>query len=79
MDPRRIALNREHSIELGRLFDQFCRDHPGNEFGFGENTPDSERDGKLWDAYSAKLLARQQAERSALADRLEAEQHGDSE
>ncbi len=77
MDPRRIELNRRHSIELGRLFDQFCRDHPGNEFGFGEDTPDSERDGKLWDTYSAELLARQQAERSELADRLEAEPRGE--
>lgn len=78
MDPRRIALNRRHSVELGRLFDQFCRDHPGNEFGFGEDTPNSERDGKLWDAYCAETLARQQAERSALGDLLEAEQRAAS-
>ncbi|MEU6564486.1 hypothetical protein [Nocardia nova] len=61
------------------MFDQFCRDHPGNEFGFGADTPDSERDGKLWDAYSAETLARQRAERSELADRLEAEQRGESQ
>ncbi|WP_062994484.1 hypothetical protein [Nocardia mikamii] len=74
MDPRRIQLNRRHSIEMGRLFDRFCREHPANEFGFGENSPRADRDEQAWTAYSAELLARHQAERSALAEVLEAEQ-----
>ncbi|MFF0500399.1 hypothetical protein ACFYU5_28655 [Nocardia aobensis] len=74
MDPRRMQLNRRHSIEMGRLFDRFCREHPDNEFGFGENSPVADRDEHAWTAYSAELLARHQAERSALADVLEAEQ-----
>jgi len=74
MDPRRIQLNRRHSIEMGRLFDRFCREHPDNEFGFGESSPQADRDERAWTAYSAELLARHRAERSALADVLEAEQ-----
>ncbi|WP_227984654.1 hypothetical protein [Nocardia spumae] len=74
MDPRRIQLNRRHSIEMGRLFDRFCREHPDNEFGFGEHSAGADRDERMWTAYSAELLARHQAERSELADLLEAEQ-----
>jgi hypothetical protein len=73
MDPRRIELNRRHSREMGSLFGQFLDAHPDVE---------SEVDGEqmtaaqeaAWTAFRAELLARQQAERSALADQIEAEQ-----
>ncbi|MFI0405783.1 hypothetical protein [Actinomadura sp. 3N508] len=70
MDPRRIRLNRRHSMEMGRLFAQFLEAHPNVESEIGM-TPAEDA---AWTAYSAGLLARHQAERSALADQIEAEQ-----
>ncbi|WP_280301284.1 hypothetical protein [Nocardia neocaledoniensis] len=72
MDPRRIALNRTHSIEMGRLFAQFTDRYPEIEFEIDGVQMTPEQDA-AWTAFSADLLARHQAERSALADVLEAE------
>ncbi|GIH14273.1 hypothetical protein [Rugosimonospora africana] len=73
MDPRRIALNRRHSQEMGVLFAAFLDDHPDveSEVDGGGMTMGQEDE---WETFSAPLLARHQAERSALADQLEAEQ-----
>ncbi|QRY52305.1 hypothetical protein [Mycolicibacterium septicum] len=73
MDPRRIELNRQHSREMGALFNKFLEDHPDveSEVHGAQMTPEQDA---AWTAFSAQLLARQQAERSALADEIEAEQ-----
>ncbi|WP_273736416.1 hypothetical protein [Mycolicibacterium septicum] len=73
MDPRRIELNRRHSREMGALFNKFLEDHPDveSEVHGAQMTPEQDA---AWSAFSAGLLARQQAERSALADEIEAEQ-----
>jgi hypothetical protein len=72
MDPRRIELNRRHSREMGLLFAAFLDAHPDVESEVaGAETADQEA---AWKAYSAELLGRHQAERSALADEIEAEQ-----
>ncbi|CDP87929.1 MULTISPECIES: hypothetical protein [Mycolicibacterium] len=78
MDPRRIELNRRHSREMGALFSRFLDEHPDveSEVGDGQMTPEQD---SAWAAYSAELLARQQAERSALADQIEAEQRQGTE
>jgi hypothetical protein len=73
MDPRRIELNRRHSREMGSLFTQFLDGHPDveSEVNGAQMTAAQEA---AWSAYSAELLARHRAERSALADQIEAEQ-----
>lgn len=73
MDPRRIKLNRRHSQEMGRLFAEFLDAHPDveSEVHGAQMTPEQDAS---WGDFSAALLARHQAERSALADELEAEQ-----
>jgi hypothetical protein len=73
MDPRRIALNRRHSREMGLLFSAFLDTHPDveSEVDGAEMTADQDA---AWSAYSAELFGRHQAERSALADEIEAEQ-----
>jgi hypothetical protein len=73
MDPRRIELNRRHSREMGLLFAQFLEAHPDveSEVNGAQMTPAQDA---AWTAFSAELLARHQAERSALADEIEAEQ-----
>ncbi|SIQ82359.1 hypothetical protein SAMN05444858_104281 [Micromonospora avicenniae] len=73
MDPRRIELNRRHSREMGLLFSAFLDAHPDveSEVDGVQMTPAQEA---AWTAFSADLLGRHQAERSALADVLEAEQ-----
>jgi hypothetical protein len=73
MDPRRIELNRRHSREMGLLFTEFLDAHPDveSEVDGEQMTADQEA---AWKAYSAELLARHQAERSALGDTIEAEQ-----
>ncbi|TQM26445.1 hypothetical protein [Nocardia bhagyanarayanae] len=73
MDPRRIALNRRHSREMGELYRQFLNAHPTAEFG---DIPMTAAEDAAWGAYSADLLARHQRERAALAEQLEAEQRG---
>jgi hypothetical protein len=72
MDPRRIELNRRHSREMGLLFGAFLDIHPAveSEVNDAQMTADQEA---AWTAYSAELLARHQAERSALAAEIEAE------
>lgn len=77
MDPRRIELNRVHSIEMGRLFSEFLELHPDIEFEVDGAQMTPEQDA-AWTAFSADLFARHQAERSALADLLEAEQRASS-
>jgi hypothetical protein len=72
MDPRRVELNRVHSIQMGLLFEQFLQAHPDVEPDVDETAMPAEQEAE-WTAYSAQLLARQQAERSALADQIEAE------
>jgi hypothetical protein len=72
MDPRRVELNRVHSIQMGLLFEQFLQAHPDVEPDVDETAMTAEQEAE-WTAYSAQLLARQQAERSALADQIEAE------
>jgi hypothetical protein len=62
MDPRRIELNRKHSREMGALFSRFLDEQM------------TEEQDVAWTQFSAELLARHQAERSALADEIEAEQ-----
>jgi hypothetical protein len=73
MDSRRIELNRRHSREMGLLFTQFLDMHPDveSEVDGAQMTAQQEA---AWTAYSAELLARHRAERSALADQIEAEQ-----
>ncbi|MEU4677826.1 hypothetical protein [Micromonospora sp. NPDC023737] len=73
MDPRRIELNRRHSREMGRLFSTFLDAHPDveSEVDGAQMTAAQEA---AWSAYSAEILGRHQAERSALADVIEAEQ-----
>jgi hypothetical protein len=73
MDPRRIELNRTHSREMGLLFSQFLDAHPDVESEVDGEQMTAEQE-KAWAAFSAQLLARHQAERSALADQIEAEQ-----
>lgn len=73
MDPRRLELNRRHSQEMGSLFTRFLDAHPDveSEVNGAQMTPSQDA---AWAAFSAELLARHQAERSALADEIEAEQ-----
>ncbi len=72
MDPRRIELNRRHSREMGLLFAAFLDAHPDVESEVPAGmTADQDA---AWTACSAELFARHQAERSALAAELEAEQ-----
>lgn len=73
MDPRRIELNRRHSQEMALLHARFLDAHPDaeSEMDGVEMTADLEA---AWRACSAELLARHQAERSALADTIESEQ-----
>jgi hypothetical protein len=73
MDPRRIELTRRQSREMGLLFAEFQDAHPDveSEVDGEQMTADQEA---AWKAYSAELLARHRAERSALADTIEAEQ-----
>jgi hypothetical protein len=73
MDPRRIALNRRHSREAGLLFAQFLDAHPDVESEVKDAQMTHEQEA-AWNAFSSELFARQQAERSALADEIEAEQ-----
>lgn len=73
MDPRRIELNRRHSREMGSLFNEFLDAHPDVEFEVNGEQMTAEQEA-AWTAFSAELLTRQQAERSALADQIEAEQ-----
>jgi hypothetical protein len=73
MDPRRIALNRRHSQEMGVLFAQFLDAHPDVESEVSDAQMTDEQD-SAWTAFSAELLARHQAERAALADEIEVEQ-----
>ena len=72
MDQRRVELNRVHSIQMGLLFQQFLQAHPEVEPEVDEAAMTAEQEAE-WAAYSAQLLANQQAERSALADQIEAE------
>jgi len=73
MDPRRIELNRRHSREMSALFARFHEARPDieSEVDGAQMTPEQDA---AWTAFSADLLARQQAERAALADVIEAEQ-----
>ncbi|XVQ15672.1 hypothetical protein ACQP1W_25050 [Spirillospora sp. CA-255316] len=73
MDPRRIALNRRHSREIGSLFARFLDAHPDVESEVPGAQMTDEQDA-AWTEFSAELFRRHQAERSALADELEAEQ-----
>jgi hypothetical protein len=73
MDPRRIELNRRHSREMGLLFTTFLDAHPDVESEVDGDQMTAEQDA-AWTAFSAELFAQQQAERSALADQIEAEQ-----
>jgi hypothetical protein len=73
MDPRRIELNRTHSREMGALFARFLDDHPDVESEVNGEQMTEEHE-VAWTQFSAELLARHQAERSALADEIEAEQ-----
>jgi hypothetical protein len=73
MDPRRIELSRRHSRETSLLFSQFIEEHPDIEFAVKDAEMTAEQDA-AWTAFSAELFARQQAEREALADEIEAEQ-----
>jgi hypothetical protein len=58
---------------MGLLFAQFLDAHPDveSEVNGAQMTPAQDA---AWTAFSAELLARHQAERSALADTIEAEQ-----
>jgi hypothetical protein len=73
MDPRRIELNRRHSREMGLLFNRFLDLHPDIESELDGEQMSREQQAE-WTAFSAELFARHQAERSALADQIEAEQ-----
>jgi hypothetical protein len=72
MDPRRIELNRRQSQEMGRLFSEFLELHPNIEFLVTDAAMTTEEEA-AWKSYSAELLGRHQAERSALADEIETE------
>jgi hypothetical protein len=69
MDPRRIELNRRHSLEMGSTFARFLDAYP--EVDGAQMTVAQE---EAWSAFSGELLARHQAERSALAAEIEGEQ-----
>lgn len=58
---------------MGSLFAQFLDAHPDVESEVKDAQMTAEQDA-AWSAFSAELLARHQAERSALADQIEAEQ-----
>jgi hypothetical protein len=58
---------------MSALFAQFHEAHPDIESELDGVQMSAEQDA-AWTAFSAALLARQQAERSALADEIEAEQ-----
>jgi hypothetical protein len=73
MHPRRIELNRRHSREMGLLFNTFLDSHPDVESEVNGEQMTPEQDA-AWTAFSAEASARHQAERSALADKIEAEQ-----
>jgi hypothetical protein len=73
MDPRRIELNRRHSQEMGLLFNRFLDEHPDVESEVNGEQMTAQQDA-AWTAFSAELLARHQAERSALAGQIKAEQ-----
>jgi len=73
MDPRRIELDRKHSRETGLLFNAFLDAHPDVESEVNGEQLTAEQDA-AWTAFSAELFAQHQAERSALADQIEAEQ-----
>lgn len=73
MDPRRIELNRRHSREMGLLYTRFLDANPGADSEV-DGVPMTANQEAAWRAYSAELLARHQAERTALADTIEAEQ-----
>jgi hypothetical protein len=73
MDPRRIELNRKHSREMGAMFARFLDDHPDVESEVNGEQMTAEQE-VAWTQFSAELLARHQAERSALADEIETEQ-----
>jgi hypothetical protein len=75
MDPRRIELNRGHSREMGLLFSRFLDAHPDVESEVDGDQLTAAQDA-AWTACSAELVARHRAERSALADEIEAEQRG---
>jgi hypothetical protein len=73
MDPRRIELNRRHSLEMGALFAQFLEAHPDVESEvLGVEMTDAQDD--AWTAFSHNLLGRHQAERAELAAEIETEQ-----
>ncbi|MFF5260029.1 hypothetical protein ACFY4C_13855 [Actinomadura viridis] len=57
---------------MGALFARFLDAHPDVESEVHGEQMTDEQDA-LWTAFSAELLRRHQAERSALADELEAE------
>jgi hypothetical protein len=73
MDPRRIELNRRHSREMGLLFNRFLDAHPDVESEVDGEQMTAQQEA-AWSAFSAELFAQHQAERSALADQIEAEQ-----
>jgi hypothetical protein len=60
---------------MGALFNQFLDLHPDveSEVNGAQMTPEQDA---AWTVFNAQLLARQQAERSALADVIEAEREG---
>lgn len=70
MDPRRIELNRRHSYEMGLLFTEFVEAHP-------DVADMSTAHDAAWVAYSADLLARHNAERSAFAADMETKRRRD--
>jgi hypothetical protein len=73
VDPRRIELNRRHSREMSLLYTQFLDAYPDAESEMDQDQMTAKEEA-AWKAYSGELLARHQAERSALADTIEAEQ-----
>ncbi len=73
MDPRRIALDRRHSREMGLLFMAFLEVYPDVESEVHGAEMTAEQDA-AWSAYNAELFGRHQAERSELAAELAAEQ-----
>ncbi|MCV7283252.1 hypothetical protein H7J88_26810 [Mycolicibacterium flavescens] len=72
MDTRRMELNRSQSRELGQLYSRFLEAHPEVESEV-DGAAMTEEQEAAWAAYSAELRARHKAERSALADRIQAE------
>jgi hypothetical protein len=58
---------------MGLLFERFLDAHPDVESEVHGAQMTTEQ-GEAWTAYSAELLARHQAERSALAAEIQAEQ-----